>query len=70
MIEKYKDAFGWHVRQTDPRYPDRWLYVYKIHRDGSVDWTTDYSLALRMSEHRATWGTKVFKNEIGGKNHD
>lgn len=68
---KYKDAFGWHIKKQDPRYPDRWLYIYKIHRDGSIEWTTDYSLALRLSEKRASMLVNPTLNrKVKEENHD
>lgn len=53
MKELVKTAFGWQIRKTNPRYPDRWLYVSKVHKDNTLDWSTDHTYAKGFSEKTA-----------------
>lgn len=53
MKEIYKNAFGWHVRKTNPNSPDRWLYVSKVHKDNTVEWSQDHLYAKDLSEKTA-----------------
>ena len=54
LYEMYHTAYGWQIRTRDTRYKrDRWLYVGKVHRDGTYTFYSDYLYAKNFSKQTA-----------------
>ena len=62
--ETYRTATGWHIRTRDTRYTEReaWLYVSKVHRDGTYSFMMDYTYAKDFSEKTAKKHLAILNN--------
>ena len=61
--EMYKSAFGFRIRTPDPN-GKHFLYVSKVKRNGTYEYSTDHTYAKDMTEKTALKHMNILNKEV------